>query len=95
MSETTIPFVCHDCGHASTVADDFLPRFEEGNGFECFSEDACKRRQKRNKVLAEMQEMSKKPYVHPVDQFSKAALVACGAFMATVIFTGLHYLMGF
>ena len=84
---------CARCGHQS---DDYRAFVILRTGeFVCQGNDACERRQKRDRILADMQKMAQKPYRHPVDRFSKAALVACGAFMATVIFTGLHYLMGF
>ena len=95
MSETTIPFVCYYCGHETTNANDVLPRFEEGNGFECVFEDACKRRQKRDAILADMQEMAKKPYVHPVDKFSFSSIAISAGVLLGIVIVGLLFLFGF
>lgn len=81
MSETTIPFVCHYCGQATTNANDVLPRFEEGNGFECISQDACKRRQKRDQIIAEMTEKAMKPKRNRTNDALLAIVLSCGIFL--------------
>ncbi|QFP95435.1 hypothetical protein SEA_MAKAI_43 [Arthrobacter phage Makai] len=94
MSEFVLSFTCAECGISSTdrrmffFSHPFMP-------IRCYSEGACKRRQKRNEILAEMEEMRKKPYVHPVDRFSRTALTISGAFLLTIIFIGLLFLNGF
>lgn len=91
MSETTVTQTCADCGMESTdlrifiVTHPLMP-------VRCYSEGACSRRQKRNKVLAEMEEMAKKPYVHPVDKFSRTSIALCGFFLGCIAFIGSAYL---
>ena len=87
MSESTIPFVCYYCGHATVNANDVMPRFEEGNGFECVSQDACNRRQKRDAILA------MEP-IHPVDKFSRVALAICAAFLSAIILACVFFWIG-
>jgi hypothetical protein len=93
MTEIKNTFRCFYCNHETDCANDVMPRFEEGNGFECVFEDACKRRQKRNQVLAEMQEMVKRPHVHPVDKITRTGVALCGFFMGLIVAMGLAYLM--
>jgi hypothetical protein len=95
MSENEITFACFHCYYCDleTDANGVIPRFEEGNGFECIDEAACKRRQKRNAILADMQEMAKKPHVHPVDKFTRTAVLLCGMFLGAVSAIGISYLL--
>ncbi|ASM62320.1 hypothetical protein SEA_NIGHTMARE_44 [Arthrobacter phage Nightmare] len=87
--ETTTP--CQLCGFTS---DDYKS-FVSGYAHEwiCADSKACGRRKIRNDVLAEMKEMAKKPHLHPVDKFSRAAVLTCGIFMGAVIAFGLSYLL--
>ncbi|QPX62505.1 membrane protein [Arthrobacter phage Truckee] len=94
MSETTSGtyVFCEACGHIGDERDYTTKDHPERI---CVDSKACERRQKRNTVLAEMQEMAKKPYQHPIDRFSKVSLYVCGAFLLTIIFVGLLFLNGF
>ncbi|QFG13654.1 hypothetical protein PBI_SHEPARD_47 [Arthrobacter phage Shepard] len=83
---------CHYCKLETDNAYDVVPLFELGHGFECVNRDACKRRQKRDKINAEIAEQAAKPKTHPLDYFSRASLTACGAFLLTVIVVGLSYI---
>jgi hypothetical protein len=40
-----------------------------------------------------MQEMAKKPHVHPVDKFTVSAILLCGMFFGGVTAMGLAYLL--
>ena len=92
MSET-ITFTCKFCGHTTDVTNDVMI-LEDYSGFQCTFQSACDRRQKRDAILAEMQEMAKNP-VHPVDKFSFSAISICaGALLGTII-TCLLFLFGF
>jgi hypothetical protein len=91
MSEIKNTYVCYYCEHETDYANDVMPT-EKGYGFECVSKAACERRQKRTAILAEMQEMAKKPHVHPVDKFSRTSIAICASFMTFVITIGLAYL---
>lgn len=91
MSET-ITFTCKNCGHTTDVANDFRI-LEDYSGFECTFQAACNRRQKRDLVLAEMQEMAKTPHVHPVDKVTTAAVLLCGIFLGAVSAIGISYLL--
>jgi hypothetical protein len=92
MSEIKNTYVCFYCEHETDCANDVMPT-EKGYGFECVSKAACERRQKRTAILAEMQEMAKKPALHPVDKFSRTAVLLCGVFMGAVSAIGLSYLL--
>lgn len=90
MSENEITFACFHCFYCDheTDANGVIPRFEEGNGFECVDEAACKRRQKRDAILAET-------LVHPVDKFSFASIAICAGVLVGIIVVGLLFLFGF
>ncbi|AXC38667.1 hypothetical protein QCN37_gp41 [Arthrobacter phage Tatanka] len=91
MLETTT-FTCKFCAHTTDVANDVMP-LEDYSGFQCTFQEACDRRKKRNKAISEIQEMAKKPHLHPVDKFSRAAVLTCGIFMGAVSAFGLSYLL--
>lgn len=97
MSETTIPFVCYYCGQATVIADNVLPRFEEGNGFECINEEACKRRQKRDQInVVKMFSMMSIVKTYGLMNIILSVFIAlCTIFMIGVIFMGLAFLFGF
>ncbi|UGL63272.1 membrane protein [Arthrobacter phage Tokki] len=83
---------CEYCKHETDNVHDVVPFFENWQGFECVDRDACKRRQKRNKINAEIEAKAAKPKSHPLDYFSRASLTACGAFLLTIIVIGLSYI---
>ncbi len=89
MSET-ITFTCKFCGHTTDIANEFMI-LDDYSGFECTMSSACERRQKRDVILAEMQEMAKNP-VHPVDKFSRASVAICASALTFVITSSLAYL---
>jgi hypothetical protein len=101
MSETTIPFVCYYCGQATTNANDVLPRFEEGNGFECVSQDACERRQKRDQIAAGRHFSAMFNPISIVRAFGlinvliSAIIVVCAVFLIATAFACLSFLWGF
>ncbi|QYC55032.1 hypothetical protein QCN36_gp44 [Arthrobacter phage CastorTray] len=82
---------CSLCGHTSEYQE-FVWNLMKTASI-CEDSSACIRRCKRNAVLAEMKEMAKKPAVHPVDKFSRAAVLTCGIFMGAVSAFGLSYLL--
>ncbi len=91
MSET-ITFTCVNCGQTTDCANDVMPTLI-GEGFECTFQTACDRRRRRDIILAEMQEMANKPHVHPVDKFTRGAVLLCGIFMGAVSAIGISYLL--
>lgn len=91
MSENTIIFSCGFCDHTG-VANEFMPG-EHPIALECANRVACERRQKRDLILLEMQEMAKKPHVHPVDRFTRLTVVLCGFFMGAVSAISISYLL--
>ncbi|ALY09016.1 hypothetical protein GORDON_41 [Arthrobacter phage Gordon] len=91
MSEI-VTFKCKFCEHTTDIANDVMP-LEDYSGMQCVSSDACDRRKKRNNILAEMQEMAKKPHVHPVDKVTRTTVLLCGIFMGAVSGMGLSYLL--
>lgn len=100
MSETTNPFVCYYCGHETTIANDVMPT-EKGYGFECVSQDACKRRQKRDDIAAGRHftnVFNPIPVMRAfglVNTLIAAIVVVCAIFMVAVIFSCLFFLWGF
>lgn len=95
MSETTNTtdhtFHCFFCEHESDCHG-VVPT-ETTYGFECVDKAACERRQKRNKILAEMQVMALTPHIHPVDKVSRTVVALCGFFFGCIITMGLAYLL--
>lgn len=87
--EETTP--CSLCGFRSEDYKAFVIAGYERQ-FICENSSACLRRQKRDTILAEMQEMAKKPYVHPVDKFSRTSVALCGFFLGCVSVLGVSYL---
>ena len=90
----TQSYTCHKCGFKTNdrrvmvFTHPLMPP-------QCYSIGACKRRQRRNAVIAEMEEMAKKPYVHPVDKFNFAAISICAGILAGTIIVCLLFLFGF
>ncbi|ASR84083.1 hypothetical protein SEA_TEACUP_43 [Arthrobacter phage Teacup] len=82
---------CSLCGHTSEYQEFVWNRMKTASI--CEDSSACIRRCKRNAVIAEMKEMAKKPAVHPVDKFSRAAVLTCGIFMGAVSAFGIAYLL--
>lgn len=87
-----ITFTCKFCNHTTDVVNDVMP-LEDYSGFECVFKSACERRQKRDAILADMQEMAKKPHVHPVDKFTRTTVLLCGIFLGAVSASGISYLL--
>ncbi|ASD52266.1 hypothetical protein QCN32_gp41 [Arthrobacter phage Niktson] len=87
--ETTTP--CQLCGFMSEDYRVFVSGY--AHEWICADSEACRRRKKRNDILAQMKEMAKKPHLHPVDKFSRAAVLTCGIFMGAVSAFGLSYLL--
>lgn len=92
ISETSS--ACKVCGHVSDYRE-FVDSSIFTNYPICQNNDACQRRQRRNAVIAEMEEMAKKPYVHPVDKFNFAAISICAGILAGTIIVCLLFLFGF
>lgn len=90
MSETTLTFYCLECHHVGP-ANDFMPA-KHSVSLECVNRAACERRQKRDKILAEVQVKAAREAVHPVDRFTRLSVALCGIFMGAVIAIGLSYL---
>lgn len=90
MVKAPVTFTCIYCYHTGQ-ANDFMPT-KEGFGLECVFQDACARRQKRDKVLAEITAKSLRTRVHPVDRFTRLSIALCGIFMGAVIAIGVSYL---
>ncbi|ALY08641.1 hypothetical protein CAPNMURICA_41 [Arthrobacter phage CapnMurica] len=82
---------CERCEFRSNIEEEFTMG-PDAVSLECVDLASCKRRQKRTAILAEMKEMAKKPHLHPVDKFSRAAVLTCGIFMGAVSAFGLSYL---
>jgi hypothetical protein len=81
---------CGECNHLADRRD--LVVIHPLSPLRCKDTTACARRQKRDKILAEMQEMANKPALHPVDKFSRTSIAICTAFFTFVITIGLAYL---
>ena len=81
---------CSVCAHTSDYHEFVWDK--TGTKSICQNAEACARRVKRNKVIAEMRVMAQKPYVHPVDKFSRTAVAVCGFFFGCIITIGLGYL---
>ena len=90
MSANTIIFSCGFCNHTGN-ANEFMVAGHP-IPLECVDRVACERRQKRDLILIEMQEMACKPYVHPVDRFTRLSVLLCGIFMGAVSAIGVSYL---
>lgn len=91
MSENTIVFSCGFCNHTASANEVMVSNHPIL--FECVDRGACERRQKRDLILIEMQEMAKKPHVHPVDKFTRGAVLLCGMFLGAVSAIGISYLL--
>jgi len=91
MSETTTFYGhCEYCKQETDNANDVMPLFETG-GFECVNRDACQRRQKRDKINAEIATKAARPVMHPVDRFTRLSIALCGIFLGAVIAIGASY----
>jgi hypothetical protein len=90
MSETTTTDTCSLCGHTSEYRE-FVWNSSQTASV-CEDSSACTRRCKRNVILAEMQEMAKRPHVHPVDKITRTGVALCGFFMGLIVAMGLAYL---
>lgn len=88
--EETTP--CEICGFHSDDHRDFVIAGPTRR-FICENSSACLRRKKRDAILAEMQEMAKKPRLHPVDKFSRTSVALCGFFLGCVTVICGAYLM--
>ncbi|UTN92046.1 hypothetical protein SEA_DARBY_41 [Arthrobacter phage Darby] len=82
---------CQLCGFQSNDEKTFVPGY--AHEVVCLYHAACLRRMRRNNILAEMQEMAKKPHVHPVDKVTRTTVLLCGIFMGAVSGMGLSYLL--
>lgn len=90
MRTNTETLTCGVCNHIADRRD--LVVIHPLSPLRCKDAGACGRRIKRDKVLAEIQEMSTKKKVHPVDRFSMTGIGVSVAFFAFIIVTGLSYL---
>ena len=88
MSENEITFACFHCFYCDheTDANGVIPRFEEGNGFECVDEAACKRRQKRDQILAT-------PPRNRTNDIMLAVVLGCGVFLGGATAIALSWLL--
>lgn len=90
MSTNTIIFSCGFCNHTG-AANEFMVAGHPIH-LECVDRAACERRQKRDLIVIEMQEMARKPYVHPVDRLTRLTVAMCGFFMGCVVALSVSYL---
>ena len=91
MSETHIIFSCGYCDHVGEANELMTGEFPVA--LKCVDRAACQRRQRRDKILAEIQEMAKKPRVHPVDKVTRITVLLCGIFLGAVSAIGISYLL--
>ena len=90
--ETTTP--CARCGFRSTDYRAYIV-LRNGNNISwvCQGNDACKRRQKRNKIIAEMTEKAMKPARNRTNDILLGTVLACGLFLGSAAAMGISWLI--